>query len=176
MRLHNDAFYHAMLYFKVCGVWSTYLQQQPRRCCSPCWRGWMLSHLRMQEGKQHIQGWAVLSSSRWMQHMVWMHKASWVYRYHTLDWIGLDRIENLIHPGEAFSYEATFQGTQNYSTVQTNIAYTHTHSKSVSSVDGRGVPLFPTAPGGEPLPSHFCWSSIVTCASRPPAPPIVDVN
>ena len=32
-------------------------------------------------------------------------------------------------------------------------------------------PLFPTAPGGEPLPSHFCRSSIVTCASRPPAPP-----
>ena len=92
---------------------------------------------------------------------------------------GLDWIGNLIYPGEAFGHEATFQGTQNYNTDKHSI-HTHTYTthitvksacKSVSSVDGRGVPLFPTAPGGEPLPSHFFWSSIVTCASRPPASP-----
>ena len=51
-----------------------------------------------------------------------------------LDWIGLELeigLKNLIclsWAGKAFSHEATFQGTQSYSTVQTNHSI-HTHTQ-----------------------------------------------
>ena len=66
----------------------------------------------------------------------------------------------LILPGEAFSHEATSQVTQN----STDINITHNTvdqfvnqsvSQSVRAVLMVGVPLFSTAPGGEPLLSHF---------------------
>ena len=47
------------------------------------------------------------------------------------------------------------QQTYTHTTHNTVKSVSKSVNQSVSSVDGRGVPLFPTASGGEPMPSHF---------------------
>ena len=92
--------------------------------------------------------------------------------------IGLDWIGNLFYPREAFSHEATSQGTR--TTVQTIIIHTHTQhiTQSNQFVNWSAVlvgechffPLLLEARPCHPI-SFDLQSSIIPCASRPPAPP-----